>query len=285
MIVKILARHKPSYKSLIGYILRGAKENGNKPIIFTHNIKAKAEASWEKEYLINESLRNHQRSNQTYLYHEIISFSNKEDDTLFTKEMLEDIGNKYISLRGREGIFIGAVHKDRDHTHFHFCTSGLKYRTGKAFRLSKYELQGIKIKLQDYHKEKYPEISHSFPEHAQGKAYVTDREWQLKHRDNRQSVKEQIQKTVKESFDKAKTQKEFLDFLQEKNLNHYERNGIPTGITFEDMKIRFSRLDISKEQYMAKNEGMTAEHKALAQIRNLRQNNKQPSKDLGRDDR
>ena len=271
MIVKILSRNNPSYSSLIDYILKGSKAKDHEPQIFTHNLRSETKQGWVKEYIDNEALRQNHRSNQIYLYHEILSFSNKEDEGAISKEVLDDIGKQYIALRGHDGLFVGAVHHDKEHTHIHFCTSGVKFRTGKAFRLSKYDLQGVKIRLQEYHKEKYPEIKQSFPEHSNGREYVTNREWQARYKDERAIAKVKIQQEVQECFTKAKTQKEFLELLRDKNLPHYERNGMATGIVHGEMKIRFSRLDISKEQFLSKPQDRTEDAKALSAIRRIRE--------------
>ncbi len=270
MIVKLLSRHNASYDSLIGYILKGARAKGKEPQVFTHNLRSEDKKGWVKEYIENEALRQHPRSNQVYLYHEIISFSNKEETGAITKEMLDDIGNQYISLRGKDGVFMGAVHQEKGHTHIHFCTSGVKFRTGMAFRMSRYELQGVKIKLQEYHKQKYPEIKQSFPKHGKGQEYVTDREWQARHKDERAVLKSEISAQVKSCFDVAKSQKEFLELLRDKGLHHYERSGKATGITYEDTKFRFSRMGISNEQFNGLAVDRAEEQKALDEIQAIR---------------
>ncbi len=245
MIYKILSRHSASYSNLISYILNEEKVLDERNII-THNLKSNDIKEWTKEFIVNESFRERERKDQVYFYHELLSFS-KFDKEQITIEKVRDIANKYMDERGRNGMYLGAIHQDRDHIHVHFCVSGLAFRTGKAFRLSKQDLQRTKINIQEYHKAKYPELSKSICEHGKGKEYVTDREYYAQQRNDRTLFKEQIRQTVLNCYTQSKTQQEFLDLLQKENLHHYERDGKAQGIVYEDMKFRFSRLGIEKE--------------------------------------
>jgi REP element-mobilizing transposase RayT len=275
MILKVLTRHNPSYASLIDYITRDSKAPDGNPMVFTHNLRGEGKANWTQEFLENEASRKNTRSNQIYLYHEIISFSDKENTQAFTKEVITDLAEKYMSLRGNDGLMIGAVHTDKNHLHLHFCTSGTKYRTGLANRLSRTDLQDLKVKLQEYHREKYPELDKSICEHGKGNSYVTDREWQTRNKGQRTLLKDKIRATVRECFANAQTQQEFLTCLQEAGLHHYERNGVPAGIAYDDAKIRFSRLDISKESIQELSAVRPEGEQALTAIRQIRQRNRE----------
>jgi hypothetical protein len=60
----------------------------------------------------------------------------------------------------------------------------------------------------------------------------------------RTSVNEAVKEKIQELDKEAKSQQHFLQLLQENNLNHYERNAKPTEIFYDNIKFRFSRLDI-----------------------------------------
>src|SRR6185437_3308980 len=208
MIVKILTRHSPSYSSLIKYILQERKSSQ----VITHNIRSKTQDDIVKEFIENEALRKYPRKGNIMMYHEIVSLSANEDKTKITDAMLNDLARQYISLRGRTGIYVGAVHRDKEHIHLHFCSGGTEFRTGKSFRLSKSELNNLKVSFQNYHLKKYPgELTMSTVQHGQKSSYRTNKDWQLEHQAERKSVKEQITKTIIECFAKAKTQKDFLE--------------------------------------------------------------------------
>jgi hypothetical protein len=237
---------------------------------FTHNLRGEGKEDWTQEFLENEACRKHNRAHQIYLYHEIISFSDKENTQAFTKEMLTDLVEKYMSLRGKDGLMIGAVHTDKNHLHLHFCTSGTKYRTGLANRLSRTDLQDLKVKLQEYHREKYPELDKSTCEHGKASGYVTDREWQARNKGQRTLLKDEIRATVQECFTNADTQQDFLTRLQEAGLYYYERSGVPAGIAYENTKIRFSRLDLPKDWSLRLPPDRNEEEKALEEISRIR---------------
>lgn len=267
-IVKILARHSPSYNSLIRYILNEGKTDPLDAI--THNIRSDDIPGYTREFIENESFRKQSRSDQVYLFHEIISFNANEDTAALTPEVVSDIAREYIRLRGIEGVMLGAVHRDKEHVHVHFCVSALKFRTGTSFGLSKATLRQLKIQIQDFHKQKYPEISQSFPQHGIGRPYLKDRAWQTAHRAERSVLKEKITGTVRSCFAKASSQKEFLELLRGENFHYYERNGVPTGIEHDGTKFLFSRL-LEAGQFETLPLDLTEEEKALAEIRSIRE--------------
>ena len=269
MIYKILTRSTPSFKSIITYIL---DESKNKQLeIFSHNIRSDNLniERLTKEYIENESFRTYRRSDQNYLNHEILSFSD-EDTSKVTTELLQDMVQKYISLRGKDGIYFGAVHRNTESIHVHLCVSGLKYRTGKSHHIPRDKLKQLKIELQEYQKEKYPELYNSLPEHGRARDYVTDWLWYAKHRDERNIQKEQIKNIINACLNQAKTQKTFLELLQKQNLHYYERKGIPTGIMIDNTKFRFSRLDIDLLRLKALPLNITEEQQILKEIEAIR---------------
>lgn len=265
MLVKILSRHTPSYKSLFEYILKEDKANGQ-PQVFLHGVRGSSIEEWVREYVENEALRKYPREGQIYVYHEILSLSANTDRNLISPEMIEDLGRKYIDLRGLEGMYVGAAHMDRDHVHWHFATHGLQYRTGIAHRMTTQELQDLKVNLQEYHSLKYPELE-STCNHGAGKEYVTDKAWYSKHRDERAKAKELLQLQVQDAFGQSKTQKQFLDLLRELNLPHYERGEKIAGIMHGEEKFRFSRLNLDLEKLP---QDRTEEEKALDEIQSIR---------------
>lgn len=294
MLVKILSRHQPSYASLMKYILHEEKTKNREQQIFTHNLRSDSIKGYTKEFIYNEALRTNPRKDNIFLYHEIISVSSSDKQAV-TKEMLADLARQYISLRGDKGMYIGSVHHDKEHIHIHFCTSGVEYRTGKAFRLSKENLHDLKTKFQEYHKEKYPELAKSFCNHGKGKEYETDKEWQAQNRDKRALLKDEIYEKVHSIYGNATSEKDFLDKLRSEGIHHYERSNKATGIEYEDMKFRFNRLDIDMKELSQREQIETEKEKsdediAMDEIRSIRESSEDkdrdnPSKDDDKDDR
>ena len=268
-IVKILARHSPAYASLIKYILSEAKSD--RAQVYTQNLRSDIIEGYVQEFIENEAFRKQSRSDQIYLFHEIMSFSADENNTLLTPEMLDDLAHEYMRLRGNTGVMFGAVHRDKDHVHIHFCVSALHFRTGKSFGLGKAQLLELKSSFQKYHQLHYPELSKSAPDHGRGGRYVGEKERRAKQR-------EQIIERVQECITKARSQSDFLALLREADLHHYERNGRPTGILHEGTKFRFTRL-LPEGQFEALPIDRTAEDRALGEIQAIRERQR------GRDDR
>jgi hypothetical protein len=248
MFVKILSRKNPSYRQLVEYILKDRKPTKTAKDILKHNIKGTSIESIVKEFEKNETYRTFTRKDQIALYHEIISLSSNEEHYI-PDEVMIDLCHKYLDLRGAKGMYLAALHRDTEHCHAHIMTSALEYATGKAHRISRSALQDIKILLQDYHLQKYPlEITESFCDHSKGRTYAKNKEYHRRHKEERTKLKESVQQQVQDLFKQSKKFDEFLASLRVNGLHHYERNGIATGLTIGETKIRFSRLGISKEE-------------------------------------
>jgi hypothetical protein len=280
MIIKILNRHNASYSNLIEYIFKEGKTPNGDPHIITNNLRSDTKEGWVKEFLYNEANRKHIRKGQIYLTHEIQSFSNK--DGKVSREILDDIAKKYISLRGREALVVAGIHEDKDHSHIHFCISGTKLHTGLSMRMSHAEMLKLKLDIQEYQREKYPTLEHSIVNHGSGREYLNHREYHVKKRGDKKLKREQLMEIVKDCFTKSKSQNEMLELLRAQNLNHYERAGKVTGIYADDKKYRLSTLGISNDMFNSLPIDRTEEDRALAEIRAIRKANE--SRERDRDD-
>ncbi len=247
MFVKILSRKNPSFKQLAEYILKDKTPYKSAKGILKHNIKGSTVEAIVKEFERNETFRTFIRKDQIALYHEIISLSSNEENYI-PDEVMMDITQKYLDLRGTKGMYLAALHRDTEHCHAHIMTSALEYCTGKAHRVSKSALQDIKLLLQDYHLQKYPEIIESFCDHSKGRSFAKNKEYHRRHKEERTKLKESVQHQVQDLFKQSKSFDEFLALLRDNGLHHYERNGIATGLSIGENKIRFTRLGIAKEE-------------------------------------
>jgi hypothetical protein len=174
-------------------------------------------------------------------------------------------------------VILGASHRDKEHVHLHFCVSGVKFRTGRSARLSKRELSVLKTEFQRYHREKYPFIKHSFPEHGSGREYQVNREWQAKYRRNRERLKERVSNSLLEALELANTKTEFLDMLRDRGFPHYERAGKPEGVELDGVRFRFSRL-LDKDQFEQLGDDTREEQKVLEEISSIREQRKDREK-------
>jgi hypothetical protein len=268
MIIKSLSRHSAGgISGLINYILDEKKaEENEKPKPYLHNFKGTTKSQWVKELYQNEAFRVRERKGQIYYYHFILSFSNL--DSKISGEIINDITEKFIAFRGKEGMYLAASHHDKEHTHIHCLVSALEYRTGKAFRMTKQEFKEFKIQLETYQREMYPELIHSHVNHSTGKEYMTAKESSAKIKNSKSYIKAQLAAQVNELFSQSSNQQSFLENLASAGLHYYERGGRPYGITTEEGKnYRFKVLGIKIGEL---EQDLTQEEIALCEIEQIR---------------
>lgn len=272
-IVKIIPWSTPGYAGLVDYVQKeGKAKGGGRPEVVPHNFRGTTRNEWIQELKGNEAWRRYPKQGNIYIYQEIISFHPK-DAKHITKEMLESMMHKYMDLRGRDGMYLCAIHDHDDkQPHIHCAVSGVKFRTGMAHRLTPKTMRELKVNLQNFQKDRWAqEMSHSLPNHGAGRGYQTDAEYFLQKRKNeRANAKELLQKQVAELYAQAKSQTEFLERLRDAGLHHYERDGVPTGIYLEgsNLKFRFSGLETPLDELPV---DRTEEDKVLEEIRAIRE--------------
>lgn len=279
MIVKIKTRKRPTFRQLIEYMLndKARRFENEKSFVITHNLRGNDIESWTMQFLENEKYRTHNRKNSVMLTHEIISFH--KDEKNISLEKMEDMAREYIRQRNPNGIYLAVPHTDKEHFHIHICASGVEYKTGKAMRMSKGEFQELKKNIQQYQKEKYPELSKSIVQHEmKGKAKITDKEYQIKLRIGRASMKEELAEKINHCLSKAKSMDGFVQILKENKLRPYERNGRFTGVWYENLKFRFNRLQIDMDKVKELNKTVERER----QIQIMRKGRKNKSKGLSK---
>jgi len=232
-IVKILARHSPTYQSLISYILNEAKTDNVQ--VYTQNLRSDTLNGFVQEFIQNEAFRAHNRSDQVYMYHEIISLHRDEQTEAIIPEVIADLTREYMRLRGEQGVMLAVPHYDKDHVHIHCAVSALNYRTGTSFGLNKTQLYELKTQFQQYHRTNYPELTKSFPQHGKGGHALHPAQWHVLKR-------AEIIEQARACYLLASSQQDFLARLRDRELHYYERSGKVTGIEYEGQKFRFTRL-------------------------------------------
>ena len=240
----------------------------NSPFIIKHNMRANSLNGFIREFESNERGRIHKRSNQTTVHHTIISFSNK-DSKHINEKLLRDMSKEYIRLRGGNNMYVGTVHLDREHIHLHVAMGGTTI-DGKSSRISKKEFEDVKIKLQEYQLKKYPELSHSLPEHGKAGREKNKEEVKKIYRNERASEKESILKCIETNFFKAQTTKEFIALLNENGYKEYYRGDKLTGIQTEHYKYRFTSLGLNLDLLHKQDQIIKRENDTLKEIRQAR---------------
>lgn len=245
MILKSLTRKTASFKQLLEYMMHDKdryKDERGESFVLQHNVQGKTTQSWVKQYEKNELNRVHQRSNSVKMYHDILSWSNKDTEQM-SLEKMEDMARKYVELRNEDAMYIAIPHRDKDHWHLHFCISGVEIETGLANRVSRDEFKTIKKELQQYQIEKYPELSHSIVNHdgTKKKEIINEKEYQLTKRTKEPSERDSTKALLTTIYKQSTSKEDFYQRIQDNGLKTYERGGKTYGID-GDRKMRFSTL-------------------------------------------
>lgn len=282
MILKIIPHKAPSsFNNLITYIIQEGKgKDGAMPEIVTHNIRGKTKADWVQEYKTNETYRQFKRADDKNIrvYHEVLSFSTLDNEKI-TPEILNDITRFYIQSRAQDSLVISATHANTDALHIHFAVSGCRLVVGRASRISKTGLLELKLSVEKYVKDNYPQLVNSRCEHGTHKPYPTHKEYQAMLRQERTLHKEVVMETVAECYAKAQSREHFFSLLRENNFQCYDRNGQPQGVMYNEMKFRFSRLGIDINQLPKSPIDMKNEKETLDEINALRGSRQEKTKD------
>lgn len=162
MLIKILSRKNNSFGKLLDYISKEADSQS-----LCYNLPQTNELNiLQQEFIQNNAYRSKGAKNN--MHHHILSFSSK-DKAVITSDILHEMAMQYITKAGLENHLVyGRVHNDRDHVHWHLMSSQNSFHSKKGFRLSKSQLKALQVEMEEYTKEQYPQIKHSF-------AYTTNK--------------------------------------------------------------------------------------------------------------
>lgn len=242
----------------------------NLPVVsIKQNVRARTINGIIKSFERNEDLRVHQRKDSVKAHHTILSFSAKDTPNL-TDEILKDIARHYISLRGIENMYVGSIHTDKDHLHVHIVMSGTQVGTGLSSRISRMEFQNIKQAMQQYQKEKYPQLVYSLPEHGGRKNERTSVLKNLKNAE-RAPYKSSLLELLETTYSKSRSSQHFLEQIQRHGHEPYFRNGKLQGVRYDgDLKFRFSRLGFDEKKLNELDAKRDKQNKEMEELRNIR---------------
>lgn len=255
MILKSLSRStksNPGY--LVHYLLQYAtKEKGaikdkeEATVIFRHRLQSESISDMKKEFEKNEAFRIYKRKDSVALYHHICSFSPKSN-SLITNEKLKVIAKKFIQLRAPDSLSLTVAHQGKTkHPHLHVIVAGVKLN-GYSSRVSKDHFKHIKLEMEKFIKEKFPELEHSAIEHIkEPDSKIIQQLETLKK--SRQKNKASIHQLLGKVFEKAISQEDFLNKLNTCNIKPYYRNSKIQGVVSGGLKYRFSKLGFDEIKF------------------------------------
>jgi Relaxase/Mobilisation nuclease domain len=246
MVLKSKTRKTKTWEQLLGYMMQ---DKGASKELVTRNITKGSILNMAQQFADNEANRIHKRSNNVMLFHDIISFSTKDMKEV-SIEMLKDIASRYLEERSEYVMGVAAFHTDTKHPHIHVCMGGVEAGTGQSMRISKDRFREIKVELERYQQERYPELSHSRVDHSKrekkkGKTHPL--EYEFKKRTKAPSQKELLKEIIEQSYSLSMSRANFYHRLREQGLETYSRNGTERGLVSEGRKYTFSHLGFDEK--------------------------------------
>lgn len=269
MIIKTSRYRTRKFRHLVTYIMsdRG-RVRSDETFTIRHNLRSNEADGIVREFIENDTYRR-KRKNGVVLYHEILSYSPKDAKNL-DLTILEDIAQKFIELRGDRALCLAKPHIENKNVHIHFCFSGTEYHSPKVLRLDNVAFKQLRIDIENYQQEKYPELSDSIvylnkwqKEQVieQEGLKMSDPEYQLKKRTGKKSDKEEVNELVQEAFSGSTSRDDFFQKLLEQGLELYKYRNKVNGLLWNGRKYRFRTLNISEKQLaqLQKGSGRMAE--------------------------
>jgi hypothetical protein len=273
MIIKSLSR-KSNSGQLVKYALRySLKQNSqlekqeNAIVLLRHNLRTKTAEGNIKEFKENESYRIYRRKDSVVLFNTILIFAPK-DKFRITKEMLKDVAIKFVELRASNCLNLAVAHLEKDHTHVHVLTSGVKV-DGKSSRVSKKEFSNILSQLEKYQQDKYPELINSKNVHAKQKVETKEQIIDILQK-KRNSKKLSLNNQLEAAYKSAQSQTEFFQNLSTYGYKIYNRNSKPQGVLVDGKKFRFSGLGFDEKRFEELEEREANYKTTLDEIQSIR---------------
>ncbi len=250
MIIKSIShKRKTSFKYLLEYLM---SDDHNAEIIHKQLLRGDTLQMWQKQFINNSKKRKINRKNAVYLHHEILSFS-PESSPYINKEKLIDISKMYIKQRAKRTLALVVFHQEKDHFHVHLVIASTDFM-GQSNRLSKQEFAQLKLDMQDFQKQNYPELNHSLVQHEK------DKRTRIKESERRRSIrtdvvsdKETLYYTIQSIFHASPNIESFIHTLKHNDIKPYLRRGKLTGVHFGNRKFRFKTLGITDDMLLEKN--------------------------------
>jgi hypothetical protein len=261
----------------VKYVLRYAlKEKSNQQksdatIILRNHIRSTKVEDIIREFKINESFRIYHRKDNVKLFHDVLSFA-PENKGMITKEILRAIAEKYIELRAKNALCIIVHHSEKSHDHLHAILGGVKL-DGYSSRISKQQFQHLKVEMEKFQQEKYPELSASVINHngftTQSKQQIIEAVTTI-----REPHKQSLLTILQNTFAIAQSREDFVHRLEQQNVQLYYRNNCLQGAVIEDRKFRFSKLGFNAEKFKTLDE-REIEQYAVSELSDLRKGKSQ----------
>lgn len=263
MIIKFKSRKRiHSSKQACRYILTedGKLKNPFAAPALFQNIKRLDIDTIHKDFLENHKFSK-QRKNGIALCHEILAIHDK-DTPHVTNDMLQDLMEKYIELRGLKdtAVLIAKAHIHEDHKHIHVLFGSNHYESVTTYRMTRKEMLKLLRDFESYQIEKYPQLTNSIVHLNKERPHQRDlakedrsrrkeAEFQMRTRmKGVKSNKDHASLIIGEIFIADSPRELERKIIEHSELQVYKYRSRLAGIVFKNRKYRWKTLGISQEQ-------------------------------------
>ena len=157
-------KYMGAFKKLVYYILNQEKTEKQEFLLTRYVVGDKTPENVIAHFEQNEKKRIvPRRKNSNVIYHDIISFEQRDSDKLKDIKLLKKLVRKYASLRADNAVMCSTYHLDKQHFHIHllFSATGID---SKNVRLSREDFKKSKIEIEAWQdqflKLEYSKIDH-----------------------------------------------------------------------------------------------------------------------------
>lgn len=244
MIIKSLARKRPGFRQLIGYIDRSGGEAFSRNLYGATSPGDVARAFEQNHTLLSK------RRNGNSLYHEVLVLPPQPDlsEAQQTK-ILRKLADRYCELRAPGNLAWGVAHHDTDNSHIHLMISANAAQSRSRTRLSKAQFADIQSDMEREARSRFPELiqTNVYEKPAQTKRGKRTREDAMERYSQVMSQKAFIAGQIEYYLPLSTTAGELKTHLAKINFELYQR-GQHIGV----------RNKLTGKRYRLKNLGLEA---------------------------
>ncbi len=236
-----------NFVPLLKYILKHHHEklpNQSESFIYTHNVRGTDDVrALARQFLDNEKYRIRKGRNQNFVQHVVLSF-HVLDREYITSHTLKAVIREFILKKDPMGMYVACPHYDKGHIHVHLACSTIQYKHSTSLHQTKKEFQELKVSMELFQKENFPELVHSGNNHerANERAKVSDPEYRLT-KQGRVSRKDLLKEKISYAISTSASMDELAEQLKEMSIPVYSRgNKIYGVVDHNGRRYRFNTL-------------------------------------------
>ncbi len=242
MIIKCLTSKTPRYFQILEYLNNEAKiyNQNHETFIHKQHLYGLNNKQIAREFMKNEENRIVRKSNNIKFYHEILAFSDLDHSKL-SISIIKNLTQEYLKQRSPYIQAYAIGHFNNNSYHTHIISSPLEIYTGINLRMSKERFAELKIYMQNYQLEHYPELSNSIVKHGAKKEISNELKLNTM-KDKKQPTLDYLREKINFYYISSNGNQHFLELLKQNNFKTYTRDGYIVGIIHNLRKYRFTKL-------------------------------------------